>query len=366
MSFMFSAIKRINMNYLPLFSLFGSLFGFMVIAALYLQKQITKVSIFLCLVIAFLSLRSYRDFSAIISMETVVSNAMQVVLFYLSDFTLIIPAILAYWIKKNHLENTSFRWYELLPYGIVILSLVGVFFVNWSQRPLLYEIVYFHLQSVLLISLVIIYSFQIRSLRLVLRYDEKVVAFGFLAVTIFQVVSREFALFNVKLGLGFDPSPLFVFQIIVKSGYVFLASIILYELLGQPFFRRNKEQQKVIETEPEILDRFKEKQMFLSPEIKVEVAARMLKVPKVVLSKTLSKDGETNFNDYVNDLRIDHFIEKLKSNEHLKYSIMGLAESSGFKSKATFNRAFKKRMNVTPTEYIKTLEADLVVQNSSE
>ncbi|GEM_PF-6148857 len=348
------------MNYLPLFSLFGSLFGFLVIGTLYVQKRLTRISIFLCLVITFLGLRSYRDFSTILSIDTMVSNVMQVVLFYLSDFTLIIPVLITYWIKKNHLLKARIRWFEFLPYSLVIFSLLGVFYVNWSDMPFLYEIIYFHLPSILLLSLVCIYGLQLKGLNLKLENYEKLIAIGFVVVSLFQVISKEFSFFNIKQDWGVNASPLFVIQLIIKSSYVFLTSMVLYELLGNPLFKRSKEQAKVIETEPEILNRFKEKQMFLSPEIKVEVAARMLKVPKVVLSKTLSKDGETNFNDYVNDLRIDHFIEKLKANEHLKYSIMGLAESSGFKSKATFNRAFKKRMKITPSEYIKSMDCKMV------
>ena len=38
-----------------------------------------------------------------------------------------------------------------------------------------------------------------------------------------------------------------------------------------------------------------------------------------------------------------------------KYSIEGIAKEVGYTSAFAFSRAFKKYMNVTPSEYIKTL-----------
>ncbi|MCP4762721.1 MAG: helix-turn-helix transcriptional regulator, partial [archaeon] len=53
-------------------------------------------------------------------------------------------------------------------------------------------------------------------------------------------------------------------------------------------------------------------------------------------------------NDYINKLRIDDAVIKLKT-ENIR--IIDIALSVGFESLSTFNRAFKNIMNTTPSQY---------------
>ena len=50
---------------------------------------------------------------------------------------------------------------------------------------------------------------------------------------------------------------------------------------------------------------------------------------------------------------IEEVKQMMHSNEHPNLSLLGMALEAGFNSKATFNRAFKKLENCTPTEYMK-------------
>ena len=54
----------------------------------------------------------------------------------------------------------------------------------------------------------------------------------------------------------------------------------------------------------------------------------------------------------MHQLRIEAFIALAKQPENEKYSIAGLGEKVGFRSKASFYRAFKKETNGTPSEYL--------------
>jgi transcriptional regulator GlxA family with amidase domain len=53
-------------------------------------------------------------------------------------------------------------------------------------------------------------------------------------------------------------------------------------------------------------------------------------------------------NDYINDVRIKEACRLLRESEE---KIIDIAFTVGFESLATFNRAFMKSMNLSPTEY---------------
>jgi AraC-like DNA-binding protein len=74
-----------------------------------------------------------------------------------------------------------------------------------------------------------------------------------------------------------------------------------------------------------------------------------------IISKTINQGFEMNFNDCINSYRIKAVKNSLADGEHKNSTLLGIAFDSGFNSKATFNRAFKKNTGKTPKEYIETL-----------
>ncbi|HOP03010.1 MAG TPA: AraC family transcriptional regulator [Tenuifilaceae bacterium] len=92
---------------------------------------------------------------------------------------------------------------------------------------------------------------------------------------------------------------------------------------------------------------------FLQAELTLYQLADNLKIPAHVLSRTLNSKYKTSFFDFVNNLRINEFKEKVRNKEHLKYSILYLAYDCGFNSKSSFYRFFKRVEGVTPSQFIK-------------
>lgn len=84
--------------------------------------------------------------------------------------------------------------------------------------------------------------------------------------------------------------------------------------------------------------------------------AKKLKTNTTYLSKIFNLHYEKSFNTYINDLRIDFVIERLKHDTLFRrYSIQSLANEVGFKSKESFNAAFKKRTGVLPSALVNKL-----------
>jgi len=50
-----------------------------------------------------------------------------------------------------------------------------------------------------------------------------------------------------------------------------------------------------------------------------------------------------------------NFKGKLKKNEHPNFDLLSIAKESGIKSKASFYRIFKKYEDITPREYLCSL-----------
>ncbi|WP_296150422.1 helix-turn-helix domain-containing protein [uncultured Flavobacterium sp.] len=107
------------------------------------------------------------------------------------------------------------------------------------------------------------------------------------------------------------------------------------------------------------LDSFERRQLFLSPNISLSSMSKDFSTNAAYLSAAIKKHRNNNFNGYINDLRIDYIILKLKNNpEYFNYKIAYLAEESGFASYAVFHRAFMQRAGFSPSKFISYLKAE--------
>lgn len=111
------------------------------------------------------------------------------------------------------------------------------------------------------------------------------------------------------------------------------------------------------------LDRLKEKltavmrdeRPYLEPTITLTDLTRIVGVNSNVLSHAINQGFDKNFNDFINEYRINEVKSKLRDAD--ESTLLGIAFDSGFNSKATFNRAFKKFTGVSPKEYQENLSA---------
>lgn len=87
------------------------------------------------------------------------------------------------------------------------------------------------------------------------------------------------------------------------------------------------------------------------PELSLSHVAKQLQSNPSLISKIVNNGFGVNFNDFVNQFRIEAVKEMLKNGEQKKQTLLGIAYDCGFNSKATFNRAFKKVTGVSPKEW---------------
>ena len=74
------------------------------------------------------------------------------------------------------------------------------------------------------------------------------------------------------------------------------------------------------------------------------------------LSHIINTYKKKDFNNYINELRIQYIIEKLQSSpQYRKYKVATLANEAGFSSPNKFSTVFKKEISMPPSLYIKHL-----------
>jgi AraC-like DNA-binding protein len=102
-----------------------------------------------------------------------------------------------------------------------------------------------------------------------------------------------------------------------------------------------------------ILDYFVKTQPYLNAELKLVDIAQALEINVSTLSTVINLSFEKNFNDLVNEYRVEACKRKMQDKNYAHLSLLGIAYESGFNSKTTFNRAFKKYTNQSPSEFQK-------------
>lgn len=98
-----------------------------------------------------------------------------------------------------------------------------------------------------------------------------------------------------------------------------------------------------------------EEKLYKNPELTLLDLAKKLGTNTSIISKVINQGFQMNFNDFINNYRIEAVKTMFLNEEHKKSTILGIAYDCGFNSKATFNRAFKKHTSCTPKEYLNTI-----------
>jgi len=104
------------------------------------------------------------------------------------------------------------------------------------------------------------------------------------------------------------------------------------------------------------LDKLVEKEYFLKSDCNLRSMAKKLKTNATYLSKIINIHKEKNFTDYLNDLRIDYVLKRLKADRKFRsFSVKSIATEIGYKSDYSFAKHFKSRTNLNPSYYIKEI-----------
>lgn len=158
-------------------------------------------------------------------------------------------------------------------------------------------------------------------------------------------------------------------SLLVSVGFFVMAAYLLTHpevLSGLPFVKYKEVQSDVINDKSYMLPYINEDYMqeieriihffetekpFLNKELNINQVSVALKIPSRELSFIINNHFGQRFTDFLNKHRIEHITKKINKEYLSNFTIEAIASEAGFASKSTFNLAFKKYHQCTPTEY---------------
>lgn len=132
----------------------------------------------------------------------------------------------------------------------------------------------------------------------------------------------------------------------------------LREKLG--FKKREQEESLQNEDEKDVEKQFlfdrintllEEEKLYTEPKLSVEFLANEVEINPSKLSNIIKLFTDKNFNDFINDHRIELAKKLLAHEDYKNYTIIAVGLESGFNSKSTFYATFKNHTGLTPTQY---------------
>ena len=100
----------------------------------------------------------------------------------------------------------------------------------------------------------------------------------------------------------------------------------------------------------------KERRLHEDPELTLPSLAAKLTVPVHELSRIINLGLKKNFNDFINELRVQEVSRKMRQPAYDQLTLLGIAYESGFNSKTTFNRVFRELTGKSAAEYKSELD----------
>ena len=134
---------------------------------------------------------------------------------------------------------------------------------------------------------------------------------------------------------------------------------VVYDIRSSSDVKINKKHFVPKEIEIVILEGigdFERNRGYLDKNLTVPKLAKTIGTNDTYLSNVINNQKGVHFPTYLKNLRINHAVASLKNNHKLlRYSVKGLAQEFGFKTEGAFSTAFKERVGVKPSIYIREL-----------
>ncbi|MEL6673241.1 MAG: helix-turn-helix domain-containing protein [Bacteroidota bacterium] len=169
----------------------------------------------------------------------------------------------------------------------------------------------------------------------------------------------------IQASMGQDPEKTFIYLSLGLALFLFILGyfLILQREVFQPLplpdepasLPVRKLSTKTEQYHQDLLKLMTEQQRYLEEDLTLGKLSEGLGISPGYLSQVIHEKEGKNFFEFVNAYRVEAVKEKLLDPAFAHYSILGIAYECGFKTKSTFNTAFKKMTGNTPSAFRKKM-----------
>ncbi|TDN79501.1 AraC-like DNA-binding protein [Salegentibacter sp. 24] len=181
-----------------------------------------------------------------------------------------------------------------------------------------------------------------------------------LALPALNDILKSFGLLEFAI---FDDKDFNSYQLLVIA---FLFYFIAYGLMNKkigiipktetPKYKNSNLNKQLIERyKTELIKSMEVDNFFLNSKLSIHDVSEKLDIPRQYISEVLNEHMQISFQDFVNQYRVEEFINRLKNDQNNHFTLLGIANDVGFNSKSSFNATFKKFKGLTPTQFKKQL-----------
>ncbi|MEL7341998.1 MAG: helix-turn-helix transcriptional regulator, partial [Bacteroidota bacterium] len=158
------------------------------------------------------------------------------------------------------------------------------------------------------------------------------------------------------------PSFLYLAEVAVFGAVLLFASrLLLHFMAHEPVhflsvasFGERQSRPDWSEQKGRLQEFMKQEQAYLDPDLSLAGLAERLEMEPRALSTLINQGFSQSFFDYINSQRIVYACERLRSTTAKERNITEIMYESGFNSKSSFNTAFRKYTDMTPSQYRKS------------
>ena len=107
------------------------------------------------------------------------------------------------------------------------------------------------------------------------------------------------------------------------------------------------------------LEQFEKNNDFIKKDINLAVLSKQFKTNTKYLSEVIKTHRQKSFNTYLNELRINYIVNRLKNEpKYINTKVSYLASDCGFTSHSTFTTIFTQIMNESPSVFVKRIKEE--------
>lgn len=232
---------------------------------------------------------------------------------------------------------------HLIPFGLFILLFMiipsrGTWELYWN-----YGIVVIHLAIYLTLSWRLLYNNRLTVSKSIFYWYRNIL-WGITAVWCFYLGNF------LSLDSYYITGPIFYSFLIYAFSFLLLNR---HKFLVEKYNRSTLDRKKSQYLFQRIQTLFTNEQIYLTPEVSLQMVAEKLGVHTRMVSQAINENGQRNFSDFLNAYRIEEAKSLLANPSCQEKKIATIAYDSGFGNVTSFNIAFKKMTGKTPSAYRK-------------